>query len=263
MASVWKHPNSPFWTACFIDGDGRRRKRSTKETHRRKAEKIADRYEEAARKRRTFSQVRTVIQDLHRDITGEELKSVTMKEHVLNWLAEKRDETKPSTMHFYETSTTKLLDFLGERADQEITLITRADLIAYRKVLAAKLSSSSTNHHIKCARMVFKTARRDCLISENPAEFVERVKPKGGYERRPFTHEEIRSVLTVADDEWRSMILFALYTGQRLSDIAGFTWSQIDLAKGELKFETAKTGRRMIIPLAAPLLHNLILLCYI
>jgi integrase len=257
MASVWKHPNSPFWTACFTDLDGRRKKRSTKETNRRKAEKLAEQFEEAARKRRTFSQVRSVLQDLHREITGEELKSVTVREHVQNWLAEKKDETKPATMHFYEASTTKFLDFLEERADHEISLVTRGDLIGYRKALASTLSSTSTNHHIKCARMMFKMARRDALIAENPAEFVERVKKKGGYERRPFTEEEIRRVLAKADDEWRSMILFALYTGQRLSDVAAFTWAQVNLEKAEMRFETAKTGRRMIIPIAAPLLANL------
>lgn len=257
MASVWKHPNSPFWTACFTGLDGRRKKRSTKETNRRKAEKLAEQFEEAARKRRTFGQVRSVLQDLHREITGEELKSVTVREHVQNWLAEKKDETKLATMHFYKASTTKFLDFLGERADQEISLVTRGDLIGYRKDLASTLSSNSTNHHIKCARMMFKMARRDALIAENPAEFVERVKKKGGYERRPFTLEEIRMVLAAADDEWRSMILFALYTGQRLSDVAAFTWEQVNLEKAEMRFETAKTGRRMIIPIAATLLANL------
>lgn len=185
---------------------------------------------------------------------------MTVREHVQNWLTEKKDETKPATMHFYEASTTKFLDFLGERADQEISLVTRGNLIGYRKALASTLSSTSTNHHIKCARMMFKMARRDALIAENPAEFVERVKKKGGYERRPFTQEEIRSVLAEADEEWRSMILFALYTGQRLSDVAVFTWAQVSLEKAERRFVTAKTGRRMIIPLAPPLLANLKLL---
>jgi integrase len=204
--------------------------------------------------------VRSVLQDLHREITGEELKSVTVREHVDNWLAEKKDETKPATMHFYGASTTKFLDFLGERADQEISLVARGDMIGYRKALASTLSSTSTNHHIKCARMMFKMARRDALIAENPAEFVERVKKKGGYVRRPFTQDEIRSVLAQADEEWRSMILFALYTGQRLSDVAAFTWAQVNLEMAEMRFETAKTGRRMIIPVASPLLSNLKLL---
>ena len=38
--------------------------------------------------------------------------------------------------------------------------------------------------------------------------------------KRGFNIEEVKAILDVADDEWRSMVLFGLYTGQRLSDIA-------------------------------------------
>lgn len=257
MASLWKHPNSPYWTACFTGKDGRRMKRSTKETNQKKALKLAEQYEEAARKRRTFTQVREVLQDLHQQLTGDELKSVSVRDHVQNWLAEKKDETKPATLVFYTNSTTKFLDFLGARADHETGTVTRKDVLSYRKGLAASLSSTSTNHHIKCLRMVFKAARREGLVSENPAEFVDRVKAKGGYARRPFTLDEVRHVLKVADAEWHSMVLFGIYTGQRLSDIAGLTWSNLDLDASELRFVTAKTGRRMKIPLALPLAEHL------
>jgi integrase len=257
MASVWKHPNSPYWTACFTDKAGRRRKRSTKETNQRKALNLAQEYEDAARKRRTFTQVRQVLQGLHQEITGEELKTVSVREHIANWLAEKKDETKLATMHFYGSSTTKFLNFLGDRADQEVSSITRKDVMAYRKILAASLSSTSTNQNIKCLRMVFKTARREGLTSENPAEFVEAVKKKGGYERRPFTIPELQAVMRVADPEWQSMVLFGIYTGQRLSDIAGLTWANIDLKNQVIRLETAKTSKSMKIPVAPPLLRHL------
>lgn len=258
MASVWKHPNSPYWTACFTDKGGRRRKRSTKETNQRKALKLAEQYEEAARKRRTFSQVREVLQGLHQEITGEEMKAVSVRNHIESWLVEKKDETKPATMHVYGGFTTKFLNFLGERANEDISSISRKDVMAYRKILAASLSSTSTNQNIKCLRMVFKSARRDGLISENPAEFVVQVKKKGGYERQPFTVGELQAVMREADEEWKSMVLFGIYTGQRLSDIAGLTWSNVDIKDAVLRFETAKTGRRMTIPLAPQLLRHLI-----
>lgn len=57
-----------------------------------------------------------------------------------------------------------------------------------------------------------------------------------------------------ADDEWRGMILFGLYTGQRLGDIATLTWANIDLTRAEIKLTTGKTGRRQILPLVGPLL---------
>jgi hypothetical protein len=45
MASLWKHPNSSFWTACYTDREGRQMKRSTRQTDKRKAMLIAVEYE--------------------------------------------------------------------------------------------------------------------------------------------------------------------------------------------------------------------------
>ena len=51
---------------------------------------------------------------------------------------------------------------------------------------------------------------------------------------------ELEAVLSVADPEWQSMILFGLYSGQRLMDIARLTWANIDLIRNELRLVTAK-----------------------
>ena len=53
MASLWKHPNSPFWTACFTDEAGKQVKRSTKLEDRKLAMKAAETFEEAAKKARS------------------------------------------------------------------------------------------------------------------------------------------------------------------------------------------------------------------
>jgi integrase len=71
--------------------------------------------------------------------------------------------------------------------------------------------------------------------------------------RRGFTIPEIRSVIKVANDEWRSLIFFGLYTGQRLGDLARLTWANVDLDRDEIRFVSRKTGRTMIIPIAPPL----------
>jgi integrase len=63
----------------------------------------------------------------------------------------------------------------------------------------------------------------------------------------------VKRLLAIADDEWRSLILFGLYTGQRLGDLAALTWANVDLERSEVRFVTGKTGRQQIIPLAQPL----------
>lgn len=68
--------------------------------------------------------------------------------------------------------------------------------------------------------MLFKAARREGLLAEDPAEFVETVKQNASPARRPFSVPELRAILEVTDGEWRSTIIAGLYGGQRLSDAA-------------------------------------------
>jgi integrase len=58
---------------------------------------------------------------------------------------------------------------------------------------------------------------------------------------------------------WRGMILFGLYTGQRLGDIAKLTWQNIDLANDdpEVRFVSRKTKKPQSIPLGKPLIKFL------
>jgi hypothetical protein len=50
-----KQPKSQYWTACFRDQNGRQRRISTKETNNKKALKIAEEFERAAKTKRTLS----------------------------------------------------------------------------------------------------------------------------------------------------------------------------------------------------------------
>ena len=71
--------------------------------------------------------------------------------------------------------------------------------------------------------------------------------------RRAFTMAELRLILGACNAEWRGLVMFGLYTGQRLGDCAGLTWDNIDAVSGELRIITGKTDRSMSIPLAEPL----------
>ncbi len=262
MAFLWKHPASKYWQARYFDKEGRRRNRSTKveakDSTRKKAQKLADSYEEAATRHRTARQVRTVIATLHSELTGEEMPLVTMRQHVTTWLAMKEPETSPATMALYQGTTKAFLEFLGKRADLDIAAITAADVIRFRNSLADTLAAGTVNLKVKTLRMVFKAAHREGLISELPTAHVDTVKKEAGRAaRRPFTVDELRDVLAVANAEWASMVKFGLYTGQRLSDLAALTWENIDLARGEIRLLTRKTGRRMVIPMAKPLREHI------
>src|SRR5262249_37328147 len=77
--------------------------------------------------------------------------------------------------------------------------------------------------------------------------------------RRAFTLNKIKRILRACanNTEWRGLVLFGLYLGQRLGDLAKMTWRAVDLDTGEVAFSTRKTGRRIVLPLMQPLAHYL------
>ena len=257
MASILKKPTSQYWFACFSNTDGRRLKRSTKTTDKKLALQIAQEYEAATRVKRTTSQVRKVIAELHEQLNKEALPNKTIKEFVAEWLERKEPEVAGSTLVFYKVATGKFLRWLEADADRELSEITRQHVTDFRNDEAKRLAPKTVNHDLKCLRMVFKDARREGLISEDPSEFVEVVRQRKDANGRIFTLEQIKALLAVADPEWQSMILFGLYSGQRLSDLATLKWSNIDLARGVIRLATRKTGKEMTLPIAEPLREHL------
>jgi integrase len=85
------------------------------------------------------------------------------------------------------------------------------------------------------------------------------LKARGESKKRPFTADEIKRILKACehDEEWRGLILFGLYVGQRLGHLAKLTWRAINLDQCEIAFTTQKTGRRIVLPLVQPLVDYL------
>jgi integrase len=256
MPAIRKKPRSPYWFGCFTLPDGRRTQRSTKTANRREAFKIASEWEEAARRRLTESQARRVLSDIHELIHGAPLSSPTVADYVAQWLARKKGETTGVTFKLYEHTAHEFRDWLADKATQPIHYVTPAVVATWRNKAAEKSTPRTANNKLKIVRNLFQTAWRDGLITENPAAKVQTLKAVGG-NRRPFTLDELTILLGVASQEWRGMILAALYTGQRLKDIASLTWANVDLERDEFRFATSKTGRRQVIPIARPLRQHI------
>ncbi len=226
-------------------------------TDAKKALKFAEKIEDAARGARLVEQqARKIISEIYRlKNDGQNLPGSTARDFFNTWLANKERETAESTARHYRDHLQKFIVSLGKKADCDLNDITRKDVIAFRDALHQRLSATSANQAVKVVRMALKDAMIAEFVDRNVAVGVKRVKHRGEINmRRPFTLPELRKILSKArGDEWEGMILFGLYSGQRLSDIAKLTWQNLDLDSGELVFVSRKTGRRMRIPLAAPL----------
>src|SRR5262245_26573522 len=256
MASIHRHPNSRFWY-CTIGSPGRGQLQpTTKQTDRRKAYEFAQKLENAARGNAlTEIQARKVLSEIYAIRNpGEALPGSKARDFFKSWVANKIRETAPTTGDKYSRAIDSCIESLGNRAEVDISAITARDIVKFRDKLATHLSASTANLALKIVRMALKDATADCLVSANVALGVRPVKSaEENAQRRAFTLPEIKRLLRAAHGEWRGLILFGLYTGQRLGDIARLTWQNIDLARAELALVTRKTKRRVQIPIAAPL----------
>jgi integrase len=260
MATVVKQPSCRYWIAAFRDSRGRQHRRTTRETNRRRAQAVADQYERAAKGQGHPQRVRQILSEfLHEHFGGgEELPFSSVEEYCGRWLAARKTETVALTYLRYNGTISKFLDFLGPQAQRGLDEITRTQISAFRDHLLSKSAAGTVNIDLKVIRRIFRAARTDGYLLQDPAESVKAVKNRDASERRPFTLEELRAVLAVANDEWRSLIMFGLYTGQRLSDLAALTWNSIDLERDEIRLTTRKTGKALLIPMAAPLHKHLL-----
>jgi integrase len=203
--------------------------------------------------------LRTVFNSLYEEFYQTKMPCASFRAFGATWLENGKPEWAPSSYDAYHKTVELFCEYLGPRADRDIVDVSRADVVGFRNQLAKCRSTDTTNGYLKKLRMLFKAAKRDDYILQNPAEFVEILKNRddddGG--RRALTIPEIRAVLAVVDPEWQSLIKFGLYTGQRLGDLAGLTFANIDLDQDVIRLVTGKTGKRLSIPIAGPLRQHL------
>ncbi len=148
----------------------------------------------------------------------------------------------------------RFLDFLGKSADKDIALLPAPDITAFRNAEAKALSVGSANLALKIVRACCADAVRHGIATINEAANVKVLKRRGETRRRELTIAEIERVLAACGEtEWRGLVLFGIYTGQRLGDLARLTWRAINLENGEVAFTARKTGRRLVLPLMPPL----------
>jgi integrase len=249
MAAVIQRKGQKTWTAVFRDLNGKQLWRRLAAKNRKEAQREADLLEDVAKKRQSGQRLRKTFADLY-SIYGEEGQQVsTVRDSIASWLEAKKPETSPATYDSYKTACDGFLEFLGQRADGDIASITRKDLTKFRNTLSSSHAPNTTNRYVQVLKMVFKGAKRDGCVLENVAEDVDTVKNTAEGIKRAFTIPELQAILSVADDEWKSLIRFGLYTGQRLGDLAVLTWANIDMQRGEIRLTTQKTGKRRTLPI--------------
>jgi integrase len=286
MSSIHKDRDKPNWFCQFYDPQGFRRNRSSGTTNARVAKTICatiERGSHLAREGKLSNEkalklIRETcanIEETHGKIVadraetfmkpcfeefiqmaGGELVSYTIRGWLDGWLLSRTDASK-ATIVEYRRILDLFLKHLGARADRPLTTLQPAQVEAFKNHLGGRVGPSTVNKAVKVLKASLSKAVASRLLEFSPAAHIESIQTEES-SRRPFTPDELETLMDKASGEWRTMVLLGYYTGFRLRDCANLTWQQIDL-KGDtaINVTTQKTGRKQDLSIHAALLTHL------
>lgn len=284
MATIYRRESSPYWYCSFYvtnpEGERKQIRKPTKERAKKEAETKARILEEQykaehgmgdEKSREIMAKVReaadlALVGDLNADkaqsiitqilelSTGETLQVYTVREWCLYWLENRSATTKESTLKTYRGVINKFLLHLGERSDIKLQNLSSRDVTNFRdSIKAAGRTGKTANQNIKAIRSCLESAKREGVILRNVAENTESLPVTDSIERRPFTVEQVASIIKAAPSaDWKGVSLVGVYTGIRLNDAASLIWKDIDLHEGTITLVPQKTDRhrtKLTIPL--------------
>jgi integrase len=266
MASIHKQRGKPFWFCAFSIWNpdtltSKRVFRSTKTSDKKQAREICRAWHQATLKARngklSVDAAREVIargvSDVFTASNVESLPSASVRSWCETWLEAKSIEAEESTHERYARIIERFTEFLEAKSKRDLSTLQASDIARFRDREAKELSRGTANLSLKVLRVCFGEAVRQGLLAVNPAVRVKLLKSSKESKRRPFTVSEIKRILKACDTEWRGLVLFGLYLGQRLGDLAKLTWRAVNLEQNEIAFTARKTGRRIVLPLMQPL----------
>lgn len=282
MATLTKdaRKRSPYWICCYTAAGGRRLKKSTKQTDRAKALEVCLALEraEGMAKQGTLTETRAreLIGEVLERTTGDSLPFYTGEAWLRDWLRGKAVSRSANTYLNYKHTIESFITHLGARAKINIAAIISKDIASFRDAqLTSGKHPNTVRFLLKGLRIPFNAARRQGIITHNPAEAVElprKPKTADGSEvtRHPFTPKQVDTLVRAAKtrkngklvfhggEEWSGAILLAYFTGARLLDVANITWNAIDLPAKTITYRAKKTGKLVTVPIH-PDLENYLL----
>jgi integrase len=183
----------------------------------------------------------------------------TFGELAAEWLAEQEarmraGEMSPRTYEVYELALRRHV--LPGFATWQLRAIAPDDLVAWiRKLRSGGYAPHSVHNYWGPLHLVLSYAVRLGVIASSPADRLtstERPKPGSG-RRRFLDRHELELLVRAAPDRYRVAIACGLFSGLRLSELLGLTWSQIDL-RGDVirvRHQMGRDGTRRRLKTAA------------
>jgi len=172
-------------------------------------------------------------------------KPVSFKELAEEWLAIKEREVRPKSFASYKPHVKRLTQEFGSR---KVRNIEEKDLEAFKgRLIESGIGPATIGRCLTLAGSIFRLGIRRNYTSSNPVEFVKKPKVPGS-DIDFLEPEEVKALIAATPDHHRTLIMFAIFTGARQSEILGLKWDNVDLNGRRVYIREILQGNRFMPP---------------
>ena len=186
--------------------------------------------------------------------------SITLKEYIERYYIPFQKNAKKETNYRHILGQLNIIigyDF----TDKAVNTITENDIINFFNLLKKdrNIKQATINRYRSLLNHIFNTAMKDKVVNYNPVKYIKRYKEKN--RDRALNSNEIKALLETCrqsrNEELYYIVLVALYTGMRYSNIVNMKKSNIKGNVYQLDGNETKSGKSQLIYLHQDLLNEL------
>ena len=169
-----------------------------------------------------------MAQQVRRGTYSADSASITVAEAAELWL--KRGELEGlerSTLEHYRVHADQHIEpSLGRH---KLSRLTRPIVEAFKDKLLETRSRAMAQKVMTSLRSILSEAQRRGLVAHNAASGVTVRRPGRHKEHVEIpTKEEINKIIETTSGRWRPLLITAIFTGLRASELRGLTWEHVD-----------------------------------
>jgi integrase len=165
-------------------------------------------------------------------------KSITVAQAAEEWIESgKAEKLEAGTLAQYRQHARHISERIGKL---RLAGLTAKRASAFRDELLTSMSRAMARKVLVSFRSMLRDAQRRGSVAQNVALSIKRIDADKRSQRKlkigediPST-EEIRAIVAAMPERWRPLLLTAIFTGLRSSELRGLRWEDVDLKAGEL-----------------------------
>jgi integrase len=186
----------------------------------------------------------TVKVDVRKGVHTPHSKSITVAEAGAKWITSgENNGLERATLESYPQHLTRhIVPYLGPVKLSRLTVPMVREF--KDKLHANGCSAAMIKRVVVDLGSILSDAQERGLVAQNVVRSLSPRKKRREHERRQKgklkvgvdipTLDEIRAIIAHLKGRWRPLILTAIFTGLRASELRGLRWEDVDLKKGEL-----------------------------